>query len=493
MTENERSGRGVKLFGEKFGADVRVRNPRTGKLDYRFAPPTEDGLREIVSRLRSGQPAWASSGAERRADVLGQFGEAIEARRLALTEALVADTGRRAIAEQEVAGFLAGLARWRRLAPGLLQTERRPSEAFPDIELQSRHAPYPVVGAISPWNFPLLLSFIDAVPALLAGCAVVIKPSEVTPRFAAPVAEAIAATPELAEVLSITLGAGATGAALIPLVDAVAFTGSVATGRKVAEAAARAFIPAFLELGGKDPALVLAGADLDRAATAILRASVAATGQACQSIERIYVHRYVHDAFLEALTRRAQAVSLSYPDAASGVIGPLIFERQAGVIEAHLRDAVAKGARILCGGKVRTLGGGYWIEPTVVADVTHEMTLMTEETFGPVMPVMAFADADEAVALANDSVYGLSAAVFAASEAEALAVADRIEAGGISINDAGLTTTISEIEKSGFGLSGAGPSRMGPTGLTRFLRRKALFINRGAVAPIDVMAERGGR
>ena len=343
---------------------------------------------------------------------------------------------------------------------------------------------------ISPWNFPLLLSFIDATPALLAGCAVLIKPSEVTPRFAAPVAEAIAAVPELHAVLRFVTGDGRTGAALIGHVDAVAFTGSVATGRKVAAAAAGAFIPAFLELGGQDPVVILEGSDVERASTAILRASVAATGQACQSLERIYVNAQQHDEFADLLSEKAAATPLSFPDPHSGIIGPLIFERQAAIIAAHLDDARAKGAIVRTGGEIKKLDGGLYIEPTVLTNVDHGMRIMREETFGPIMPVMAFTSEQEAVELANDSDYGLSGAVFGPDEVSALRVADQLAAGGVSINDAGLTTMIFEEEKSAFRYSGMGPSRMGPSGLKRFFRHKALYLNRGDVLPIDAMAER---
>ena len=271
----------------------------------------------------------------------------------------------------------------------------------------------------------------------------------------------------------------------------MAFTGSVATGLKVARAAAEAFIPAFLELGGKDPAIVLPGSDVDRATTSILRASVSATGQACQSLERIYVHESQHDDFVAMLAEKAEAASLSYPDPRKGIIGPLIFDRQAEIIASHLDDAVAKGAVIHTGGEVKDLDGGKWVAPTVLSKVDHSMKIMTEETFGPVMPVMAYATEEEAVGLANDSQYGLSAAVFGAAEEDALRVAARLNAGGISVNDAGMTTMIFESCKNAFNYSGMGPSRMGPTGMTRFFRQKALYINRGDTVPLEAMAERG--
>lgn len=465
----------------------KARNPLTGVEDFEFAVPSDDDLRAAAAQLRTNQPAWRAIGAEGRGAVLARWRDAINARQNSLFEALAADTGRNMIARNEIAALLGVIERWRTMAPGLLQTTERPSAIFPHIAIDTRGEPFPLVAAISPWNFPLLLAFIDAVPALAAGSAVFVKPSEVTPRFVEPLNATIAAVPELARVLKVAAGDGAVGAALIPLSDVVAFTGSVATGRKVAEAAARAFVPAFLELGGKDPAIVLHGADLDRAATAILRASVVATGQACQSIERVYVDAREFDRFVRIIVEKARAAPLAREK--NGIIGPLIFSRQAAIIADHLKDATDRGARIECGGVVEEAGGAFWTAPTVLTGVTHGMKVMTEETFGPIIPVMPFATTDEAVALANDSIYGLSAAVFGATEAAAIAIAERLDAGGVSINDAGLTTMVFEAEKSGFKLSGMGPSRMGPTGLTRFLRNKALFLNRGAVAPIEAFRE----
>ena len=467
-----------------------VRNPRTGEHDHHIGVADAAALTPIADALRTRQPAWRAAGVAARIEVLKEFRDRLLADAEAVVAALSADTGRHALARGELAGLAGSIDRWCQLAPALLEETERPSQVLPHVGIRPQWVPYPLVGAISPWNFPLLLSFIDVTPALLAGCSAIIKPSEVTPRFAEPVAEIVAGIPELQDVLAFATGDGRTGAALIDLVDAVAFTGSVATGRKVAAAAARAFIPAFLELGGKDAAIVLDGADIDRASTAILRASVAATGQACQSLERVYVARSLAPGFLERLTEKAKNTPLSYPDPNSGIVGPLIFEKQAAIIAEHITDAVDKGATIECGGDIKNLDGGLWIEPTVLANVTHDMRIMREETFGPVMPVMVFDGEDDAVRLANDSDYGLSGAVFGATEADAIRVGERLAAGGISINDAGMTTMIFEAQKSAFGLSGMGQSRMGPSGLTRFFRQKALYVNRGDVVPIESLAER---
>lgn len=467
---------------------MRIRNPRTGELDYEIAPLDAAQVAEAAARARAAQPAWAARPPAERAEVLRALARAIGERREAIAAALTLDTGRRAISYMEVDGTARLLERWVAIAPGLIaraQGGSRPS-ATPGIEVSTLLRPYPLVGVISPWNFPLTLALIDAVPALAAGCAVIVKPSEVTPRFIRPLREAIGATPELTGVLQLIEGDGATGAALIGEVDYVAFTGSVATGRKVAAAAAASFIPASLELGGKDPMIVLEGANPADAAEVALRASVVNTGQACQSIERVYVARAIAEPFLTALVRNAEAVRLNADDIGAGEIGPFIFAAQAEIVQSQLDDAMTKGARVLTGGRVERLGGGLYLRPTVVVDVTPDMALMREETFGPVVPVTIFDHIDEAVALANAGGFGLSAAVLGPG---AEGVAARLDGGAVSIGDGALTSMVWDAEKSSFGMSGLGPSRMGESGLLRFFRRQALLKQTGRPLPLAAYAE----
>lgn len=391
--------------------------------------------------------------------------------------ALVADTGRTRESVLEFDATIGAIDRWCRIGPDLLAEPARFASAMGFIDVARNYRPYGVVGIISPWNFPLVLSTIDLIPALLAGCGVVLKPSEVTPRFAAPLQVSIDAVPDLADLVRVVIGDGSLGAAIVPLVDAVCFTGSVASGRKVAAMAAGAFIPAFLELGGKDPAIVVAGADIDLATSALLWGATSNAGQACQSIERIYVQRSIHDEFVEQLVAKASLVGLCWPDPNIVGLGPIIAQRQVAVIEEHLDDALRNGAVVRCGSSsVEQHGGGAWVRPTVLTGVDHSMKIMTDETFGPFLPVMPFDHIDEAISLANDSRFGLSAAVFAATNAEAEAVAVRIDAGAVSINDATLTAFLWEGEKHSFKSSGLGGSRMGPASLFRFLRSQALLV-----------------
>lgn len=467
---------------------LNARNPRTGELDYEFEATSADQIEQAANRLRATGQDWQALGLDGRMAKLGEFSDVLGRHHAAIAERLSVDTGRRKIAGREVDGAIGAIHGWLAQAPNLLPEGWTDGRMNPAIRHAPQFVPYSLVGVISPWNFPLTLSMIDTIPALLAGCTVMIKPSEVTPRFVEPLMRAIEEA-GLQDVLTFVQGEGATGAALIDQVDAVCFTGSVATGRKVAAAAAGNMIPAFLELGGKDPLIVTASADIEKATDAALRGSVLSTGQACQSIERIYVAREIHDAFLDRLATKAKQVELNWPNIDHGHIGPIIFAKQAETLQAHIDDATSKGARILSGGTVENHGGGKWLLPTILADVTHDMAVMRDETFGPILPVMAFDTIEEAITLANDTEFGLSAAVFAGSLEEAEHVGRQIEAGGVSLNDAALTALFHEAEKHSFKLSGMGGSRMGPAGFQRFLRRKALIANTGAPAPIGAFAE----
>jgi succinate-semialdehyde dehydrogenase/glutarate-semialdehyde dehydrogenase len=473
---------------------IDVRNPRTGENDYTFQPPTRSELQSMAAELRANQAAWANAGSGHRGAVVTAWIEdlldPVDGLCGELVNQLATDTGRFLVSMVEAQSIRNIVMGWAGLAPMLLADSPQRDSQTEGVQLTGQRVPYGLAGVISPWNFPLLLSMLDAIPALVAGCAVIVKPSEVTPRFVKPLQDSIDRHPELAGVFQVVAGDGATGAALIDDVDVIAFTGSVATGRKVAEAAARNFIPALLELGGKDPAIVLPGANVDWAAKAVLRSAVQATGQACQSIERIYVHKDQVDEFTDALVKRAEQVELNYPDIRQGHIGPLIFARQAEIISDHLDDAVQKGAKILCGGEIENLGGGKWIRPTVLTNVDHTMKVMREETFGPLMPVMSYDTVEAAVDLANETEYGLSAAVLGQDIEQAKAVARKINAGAIGINDGAVTVDVHDAAHDAFGYSGLGLSRMGLTGLTRFTREKAIVVRCNEAQGIESMDER---
>lgn len=470
---------------------MKIRNPRTGEADHEIAPLDEGAVAAEAARLRVAQPQWSAKTPDQRGKILLQWADAIEAHLGAIIPALTDDTGRGGISKIEAAGVPGQIRRWANAAPALIASAQPAGQptSVPTITTSTRLVPYPLVGVISPWNFPMTLALIDAIPALMAGCAALIKPSEVTPRFIQPLMETVRKIPELASILSIIEGDGATGAAMISHVDYVCFTGSVATGRKVGEAAAKAFIPASLELGGKDPMIILADADPEKAASIALRASIVNTGQACQSIERVYVAREIAEPFLGHLVRQAEAVRLNHPDISQGHIGPFIFEKQAEIAQKQIDGAVEQGATVRAGGKVENLDGGLYLRPTVLTDVSADMQIIREENFGPVIPVTVYDDVEEAICLANDSQFGLSAAVVGADIAKAEAVASRLHAGAVSINDGSLTSMVWEAEKSSFGYSGLGASRMGESGLMRFFRKQALIRQSGEAAVIDAFAE----
>ncbi len=469
---------------------LQVINPRTGQTDHEIPDHDQAYVAARAAELKEAQRVWGGNSLEHRCRVLSEWRDAIEAHSEAIAAALCIDTGRHLMAHFETSGIPQRIDHWVRRGPEILAHIKNGTSAMvPSVSYHYHMVPYALVGIISPWNVPLTLALIDAIPALLAGSAVLLKPSEVTPRFAAPLAEAIAEVPELAAVLKIVTGGAGTGMALIDNVNAICFTGSVVTGRKVAMQAAQNFIPAFLELGGKDAAVVLPSADLDNAATAILRSAAGLTGQACQSLERIYVHQSVYADFLDLLVAKARKIRLNWPDIHQGHIGPFIFPDQAHKVREQIEDAVSRGAKIHTGGQVQELGGGMYCLPTVITGVDHSMQLMTEETFGPILPVMQFETTEQAIGMANDSNFGLSAAVFCGNREEGEAVAERIVAGAVSINDASLTVMVNDVEKNSFCLSGMGGSRMGDGGFLRFFRKQAIMFQSEPAAPLEVFDE----
>ena len=467
---------------------MRARDPRTGSEEYAFAV---DGAAEVAAAaaaVRAAQPRWSALGLEGRLAALRALAEAFTAHGAALQRALARDTGRERIAHIEVGSVHGMIAGALHHAPHVLAETPWQAAVAPGVFGRQHLVPYPLVGVIAPWNFPIVLSMIDTIPALVAGCGVILKPSEVTPRYIEPLLEIFGRVPELAAVFRVVRGPGTTGAALVDQVDAVVCTGSVRTGRLVAEQAARRFIPAFLELGGKDAVIITHDANIERATTAVLRGSVLATGQACQSLERVYVDRRVQPKLVALLRAALPDVKLTVDDP-HGHIGPFIMARQAEIVREHIADAVARGATLEHGGRIIERGG-FWCEPTLLTGVDHTMRVMREETFGPVMPIMAFDTLDEAIALANDSDYGLSANVFAGDEHAALTIARRLDAGFISLEDVSMSSYVSDFEWEGFRYSGLGRSRMGAAGIARYCRIQAIAVNRGPTAAIAALTDR---
>jgi len=466
-----------------------VRNPRTGAIDFTLAVADAAQVNEKAARLRANQPAWAAMPLAGRIGIMQRFLGEVAKRKDAIAEADAADTG--GCHTSYLQGFITmgNIGGWIEDAQAALDKAgyEGPSKAMPSVSVRTQFVPYPLVSVIGPWNAPMMLVLLDAIPALFAGCAVLIKASEVTPRWVEALFEAVRQVPELAGVFDYVHGDGATGQAMIDAADLVCFTGSVPTGRKIAVQCAQRLIPCYLELGGKDPVIVTEGADLERATTAVLRGGVHANGMVCFSVERIYVAEGIHDEFVKRLVEKAEKVRLNSDNPRAGHLHPFTFAPQAGIVAQQIEDAVAKGARVLTGGKVEEIGGGLYMRPTVITGVDHGMAIMKDETFGPILPVMPFKTVEEAIALANDTEFGLTANVIAGSDEEALAIGQRINAGSVFMQDTFLTFAKNRtVGSNSFGVSGVGGgARTGPEAILRYVRRKALLTQHGAPADIQ--------
>lgn len=457
---------------------MKIKNPRTGQYYYEIFPPSFEELKTKVNLMREAQIAWNELGIEHRIKTLKAWKEVVVEFKEELIDAICMDTGRKWETLLEVDLVSSSIDRWSNISRDFFANTERKTSSIPFLEIEQGYEPYPIVGVISPWNFPLLLSLIDTIPALLAGSCVVVKPSEITPRFIEVIQNTINQVPDLLGVLNYIEGGGETGASLSKLTDIICFTGSTETGKKVYQAACDNFIPVFLELGGKDAVIVTETADIERATSAILWGSVANAGQSCLSIERIYVHRNVYHQFLSRLVGKANLLQLAYPTMDSGQLGPIISEKQVAIINNQLDDAFKKGATLKAGSrKCEELDGGFYCRATILTNVTHDMKVMTEETFGPILPVMMYNTVEEAIGYANGTQYGLSGAVFAGTEEEAMKIARKMKCGAVSINDAALTAIMHEGEKNAFKMSGIGGTRMGPSAIKRFMKQKAYLIN----------------
>ena len=340
------------------------------------------------------------------------------------------------------------------------------------------YEPLGVIGIISPWNYPFSIPATETLAALVAGNAVVLKPSELTPLVALELASLLhrAGVPE--DVFQVVVGAGPAGAALVHSpIDKLVFTGSVGTGKRIAAVAAERSLPVVLELGGKDPMLVLDDADIDVASSAAVWGAFVNAGQACLSVERCYVHRSLYESFARACAGKTTQLRVGNGMHPHTDVGPMIQERQVRIVESHVEDAKARGARVLAGGmRLPELGVNFYA-PTVLADVTQDMRIMREETFGPVLPVMACADDDEAVRLANDSEYGLAASVWTRDRKRGELLARRIHAGTVMVNDVISCFGISEAPHGGVKASGVGRTH-GRFGLEEMVRVKYLDMDR---------------
>jgi succinate-semialdehyde dehydrogenase/glutarate-semialdehyde dehydrogenase len=436
-------------------------NPSSGEVIARFETITPSELPRIVERARRVQERWATQPMRERCGRLRRLRDVLYQRREEITEIISRESGKPRF-EALTADLMVSLDTadyYSRRLPRLLRSEQVPHHN-PAVKAKRARLHYEamgVIGVISPWNYPLAIPMGLLIPALAAGNAVVLKPSELTPWCGALVGELFEQAGFPADLVQVVQGRGDVGAALIDAKpDKIVFTGSVATGQRVAEACARHLIPSVLELGGKDAMIVLADANLEVASSAAVWGSFTNCGQACLSVERIYVDPSVADRFTELCVAKTKRLRLGPGLDAETEIGPMIRPSAVEKVERQIQDAVARGARVLAGGKRRPDLGDCFIEPTVVTDVDHSMLLMHEETFGPVLAIRAVANAEEAVRLANDSPFGLGASVWTRDTRKGRQIASELKVGAVMINDALSYFGICEAPHGGRGASGWG-------------------------------------
>jgi succinate-semialdehyde dehydrogenase/glutarate-semialdehyde dehydrogenase len=458
-------------------------NPATGEVLRELPCASETEVRTAVARARAraAQASWAEIGVRKRIAVLREFQHRLHEKKAEIAEAITREAGK-PVVEALTTEVLVVLDAARFLIDNSYRLLR--DEPVPHGNLATKlkrgllvREPYGVVGIISPWNYPFSIPATETLAALVAGNAVVLKPSEFTSLVALELHSLLVAAGVPPNVFQVVVGDGATGAALIlSPIDKLVFTGSVATGKRIATAAAERLLPVVLELGGKDPMLVLDDADVDVASSAAVWGAFMNAGQTCLSVERCYVHRSLYEPFLEACVEKTKKLRVGPGLDPATDVGPTIHEQQLQTVEAHIEDAVARGARVLVGGsRLPELGRNFY-KPTVVADVSHKMRIMRAETFGPVLPVAPFDSDDEAILLANDSEFGLAASVWTRDRVRGEKLARQIEAGTVMVNDVISYFGISEAPHGGVKSSGIGRSH-GRFGLEEMVRLKYLDVD----------------
>ncbi len=457
-------------------------NPATGETLGYFEKTPPTALPQILARARTAQADWALLPVRERCKRLGTLRERILSSRNSLADAVVAESGKPRVEALFADIFVAldSAEYFAKNAPRLLRTERVPHHSLAAKAKSGRLAyePLGVIGIISSWNYPLAIPVSQIIPAVAAGNAVICKTSDFTPHCGALIEKLFADAGFPKHLVTVVQGGGEVGQALIDAdPDKILFTGSVATGRRVAEACAKRLIPTVLELGGKDAMLVLADANLDVAASAAVWGSYTNCGQVCLSVERLFVEQSVSDEFAARCVAKTKKLRLGPGNDPTSDVGPMIRPQHVQRMVDLIEDAVSRGARVLCGGHPRVELGANFFEPTVITNVDSSMKLFQEETFGPILAMRTVGNSDEAIMLANDSPFALSASVWTRGAARGEAIAKRLRAGAVMVNDAISYFAIAEAPHGGCGASGWGRTH-GKTGLLEMVQTKYIDVDR---------------
>jgi succinate-semialdehyde dehydrogenase / glutarate-semialdehyde dehydrogenase len=450
--------------------------PFTGQVLGEIAFSTAADASQALLRARTAQASWALTSMAERRRIFMRFHDLVLAERETIMDLLQLEGGKARVHAYEELLDVAVTTRYYAIhARRILASHQRPG-ALPFLtSTRVYYHPVGVVGIIAPWNYPFTMAISDGVPAMMAGNAVVLKPSEFTPYSALNVVRLLrqAGLPE--GVFQVVVGEGReVGAALASEADFVQFTGSTVTGKQVARATAERLIKSSLELGGKNAALVMDDANLDLAVHGVVRSVVSNAGQLCVSIERLYVQDGIFERFIERLIPALRVLCLGVQMDFSADVGSLLSQDQLDKVQAHVQDALAKGARVLVGGKARPDLGPFFYEPTLLEGVTPDMKLYTEETFGPVVSVYRFQSEDEGISMANDTCYGLNADLWTGSRARVRRIAPRIHAGTVNVNETysagwgSIAAPMGGRKQSGLG------RRHGPEGLLKYIEEQTV-------------------
>ncbi len=462
-------------------------NPATGEEIGRVANVSAEEVQEAVEKSRQRFQTWRETSFKERAKFIMKAREVILAEMDEIAS-LISDESGKPVVESlsmEIAPVLDLMQYFARNAQKILKPEKIDIGQLKFLGRSSKiiYQPLGVVAIISPWNYPFSIPLGEVVMALMAGNTVVLKPSELTPLVGLKISEIFTKIDLPKNVLQVVTGDGQTGAALVESApDKIMFTGSVATGKKIASEAAKNLTPVVLELGGKDPMIVFADADLEAASSAAIWGAFCNSGQSCSSVERLYVEESIKEKFTNSIVEKTRKLQQNLGSDTTTDIGSMISENQLKTVENHVADFQASGAKVLTGGKRNQNFKGTFFEPTVIADAKNEMRGMREETFGPTLPIAVFKDEKQAIELANDTDFGLTASVWTKDLRKGKRVAEKILAGTVCVNEVLYTHGIGQTPWGGFKQSGYGRSH-GKLGLMELVAPQHIHINRFTVLP----------